>query len=566
MDSINEKGVHTVVIMSSAQVGKTEVLLNTIGYFMDQDPAPLLFLAPTLQMAEATSKDRIATMVRDTPALTTLVKDPKSRDSSNTLLHKKFPGGHLTLCGANSPASLASRPIRVVLGDEIDRYPVSAGTEGDPLQLAIKRTTTFHNRLTVIASTPTIKDASRIEMAYKTSDQRRYYVPCPHCGVMQPLEWDNIKYETTDGGEWDKSEPWYECDGCGDHIEEVHKQAMLKNGKWIAEGHAPGIAGFHINELYSPWRMWSEILTDYTEALKDTELMRVWVNTSLGIPYEDDGDGVEASGLEARKEKYKAEVPKQAVCLVAGVDTQDDRLEVTVLGIAAKNERFLIEHRVLWGDPGSSAVWSMLDEVIVDGEYQHESGARLRVAATCIDSGGHYTQAVYDYCRRRKGRRVFPIKGVGGFGRAAVSAPSKRRSGRDRVSVDLWTLGVDEIKTTIYSRLGTRSQGPGYVHFPDKDDFNTEYFKQLAAEKMVTRFRKGVPYREWIQIRKRNEALDCLVYAHSAAILLNPRIDVLAKRLREQQKDQPEVKAEETTTSRKRRPTKQRGGFVNRWK
>ena len=569
MDSVNEKGIHTVVVMSSAQVGKSEILLNVMGYFMDQDPAPMLMLQPTLSMAESFSKDRVAPMISATPALTALVKDPKARDSSNTLLHKKFPGGHVTLCGANSPSSLASRPISKILGDEVSRYPVSAGTEGDPLQLAIKRTATFHNRLIFLTSTPGVKDACRIEMAYKTSDQRHFHVACPHCGTMQPLVWEGIKYTTDDTGEWDKSDPWYECDGCGERIEEHHKTVMLRNGRWISENYSPGIAGFHINELYSPWRKWSDIMVDYVEALKDTELMRVWVNTSQGLPYEDAGDGVEATGLEARKEEYKAEVPMRAVCLVAGVDTQDDRLEVTVVGVGPKDERWIIEHRVLWGDPGSSSVWSMLDEVIIDGEYKHESGARLRVAATCIDSGGHYTRSVYEYCRKRKSKRVFPIKGVGGFGRAAVSAPSKRRSGRDRVSIDLWTLGVDEIKTTIYSRLGVKKPGPGYVHFSNSEDFGTEYFKQLAAEKMVTRFRRGIPYREWIQVRKRNEALDCMVYAWAAAILLNPRIEALAKRLREEKEDtsKAEAQADLSPRTNNRKPrSKARGGFVNGWK
>lgn len=566
MDSMAEDGIHTVVIMSSAQVGKSEIMLNACGYFMDKDPAPMLLLQPTLQMAEAFSKDRVAPMVRDTPVLASLVKDPKSRDSSNTLLHKKFPGGHLTLCGANSPASLASRPVRIVLGDEIDRYPISAGTEGDPLQLAQKRTTTFHNRLTVMASTPTVKGASRIEMAFESSDQRHFYVPCPHCGTMQPLVWDGLQFGTNGEGDWDGTDPWYECESCHDAIEEIHKNQLIKSGQWIAEGHAPGIAGFHLNELYSPWRRWAEIVADFAAAQQDTELRRVFVNTSLGLPYEDDGDGVEVSSLMARLEDYRAEVPKGAVCLVAGVDTQDDRLEVSVVGVGAKEEKWLIEHRILYGDPGSNSVWSMLDEVISEGEYQHESGARLRVAATCIDSGGHHTQSVYNYCRTRKTRRIFPIKGVGGFGRSAVSAPSKRRSGRDRISVDLWTLGVDEIKTSIYSRLGVKNPGPGYVHFPNRDDFGEEYFKQLAAEKMVTRYRKGVPFREWIQVRKRNEALDCMVYAHAAMVLLNPRIDVLAKRLGEFTPDEPKESKTETQSRRTRKRQPGRGGFVNRWK
>jgi len=568
MDSMAEDGIHMVVIMSSAQVGKTEVLLNAVGYYMDQDPSPMLFLAPTLQMAEATSKDRVAPMVRDTPALTALVKDPKSRDSSNTLLHKKFPGGHLTLCGANSPASLASRPIRVVLGDEIDRYPVSAGTEGDPLQLANKRTTTFHNRLTVVASTPTVKGASRIEMAFEASDQRHYYVPCPHCGTMQSLAWSGVKWDKDDKGNWDGGDPWYECESCETAIKENNKAAMLRSGRWMAESYAPGVAGFHLNELYSPWRKWSEVVADFIEAKKDTELLRVFVNTSLGETFEDDaGEGVESTGLFARRERYAAEVPAGALALVAGVDTQDDRLEVSVYGFGIREEQWLIEHTVLWGDPGGKSVWAALDDVLLGGKYQHESGSIMGIAASCIDSGGHHTKRVYEYVRTRKHKRVFAIKGVGGFGKPVVSSPSRKRHGRDRRPVDLFTLGVDEIKSLVFARLNNQEPGPGFIHFPIQENIDEEFFDQLTAEVVVHKMRKGVPYREWKQIRKRNEALDCAVYAYAAFTLLRPNMDALKARIGERTDKPSGEMSEAAPKTRTRKPRSGgRGGFVNRWK
>ena len=193
MDAFNDPTVREVVVMSSAQIGKTEMVNNLVGFHVAQDPSPILVVQPTLDMAQTWSKDRLAPMLRDTPALQNLVKDPRSRDSGNTTLHKVFPGGHITACGANSPSSLASRPIRVVLCDEVDRYPVSAGTEGDPVSLAKKRAATFWNRKILLVSTPTNKGASRIEMSYEESDQRKYYVPCQHCGHKQIMAWSNVK-------------------------------------------------------------------------------------------------------------------------------------------------------------------------------------------------------------------------------------------------------------------------------------------------------------------------------------------------------------------------------------
>jgi len=558
---MKEPGIHTVVIKSSAQIGKSEIELNGIGYFTDQEPSPMLMLQPTLNMAEAFSKDRVAPMFRDTPVLTGKVRDPKARDSGNTLLHKKFPGGHLTLCGANSPASLASRPIRVVFADEIDRYPVSAGTEGDPLQLAIKRTATFHNRLIVMASTPTVKGASRIEMAFETSDQRRYYVPCPHCGTMQPLVWSNIKWDKGEDGHWDNSDPWYECDHCEEKLTEGDKTKMLRSGRWMAEGFSNGIAGFHINELYSPWRRWGEIVEDFLAAKEDSALLRVWTNTSMGETYEEYGKQMDPDSLIMRKEAYPAEVPAGAAVLVAGVDTQDNRLEVTILGVGEREEKWVIDHRVIWGDPGSLAVWNDLDDVLLKGTYRHESGANLGISATCIDSGGHHTQMVYKYCRGKKAKRIFAIKGVGGFGRPATKASSRQRIGRERSSVELWALGVDELKALVAVRLEKDKPGPGYIHFPLSDVFDDEYFAQLTAEKLVTKFRKGVPYQEWICTRKRNEAIDCMVYAHGALILLNPKIDALAARLVPADKGEGDDTARPAKSKRSRK-----SGYMNRWK
>jgi len=566
MDAMAEEGINTVVIMSSAQMGKSEVLFNCIGYFADQDPTAILMLQPTLDMGSAVSKDRIAPMFRDTPALKDKIGARRSKDSDNTLLHKKFPGGHLTICGANSAASLASRPIRVVLADEIDRYPASAGAEGDPLNLAKKRTATFHNRKILMASTPTVKGASRIEMAYEESDQRRFYVPCPHCDLMQPLEWSHLQWAKGDDGHWDGTAPWYSCDGCGTSLTEADKARMLKGGRWVAEGTAAGVAGFHLNELYSPWRLWREMVVDFLEAKKDSELLRVFVNTSLGETFEEAGEGLEPEGLFARCEQYAAEVPDGAVVLTAGVDVHPDRLEAEVFGWGLDQERWSITSRVLWGDPDKDDVWEALDDIIIRGLFKHESGATLCVSSTCIDSGGHNTQRVYEYCRSRKGRRIFAIKGMGGFGRAMVSAPSRKRHGRNRRPVDLFTLGVDEIKSLIHSRLCIIKPGPGFCHFPISDEYDQEYFDQLTAEKVQTKFTKGVPVRVWVQTRPRNEAFDNNVYGYAAFILLNPNLEALADKLGEAVTPEEPAEIDAGLGNRGRLAPRRRGGFVNSWK
>lgn len=554
LDSINDPSIKNVVVMSSAQVGKTEFLLNMIGYHVDYDPAPILLLQPTVDMAQAFSKDRLAPMVRDTPALTHKVQDSKSRTSGNTILHKSFVGGHITMAGANSPASLASRPIRILLADEVDRYPVSAGSEGDPFNLAKKRTTTFWNSKVVAVSTPTVKGVSRIEALYEDSTQEQYCLACPSCGELQPLRWRNIVFE----------EVAHACEECGS----LHSQDewTKKPGKWIAQQEHSTTRGFHLNELVSPWRRWEQIIADFQQAKKSPETLKTFVNTSLGETWEEEGETIDGDGLLARREEYAAQVPEGALVLTAGIDVQDDRLEVEVVGWGEGQESWNVDLRVIRGDPGQRQVWDDLDDIL-SSTYEHESGNQLHIASSCIDSGGHYTQQVYDYCKTRQHRRVFAIKGVGGAGRPIVSAPSKKQSGRNKRKVDLFTVGVDDAKGLVYSRLRICEQGPGYCHFPLERD--EEYFAQLTAEKVVTKFVRGFPRKEWTKTRARNEALDMRVYALAALTILNPVWQSLKQKLQPIE-DAPKEKPPETITQQrakaKRGANRRKGGFVNSWR
>ena len=529
MDAVNEPGVSEVVYMTSSQIGKTEILNNIIGYFAHQDPSPMLLIQPTLDMAETWSKDRLAPMIRDTDALTDLFGDPRSRDSNNTLLHKKFPGGHITMAGANSPSSLASRPIRIVLLDEEDRYPHSAGTEGDPGSLAQKRTTTFWNRLLVTASTPTIEDESKIESRYQQSDQRKFYVPCPECDTFQVLSWQQIKFEKEK-----PEETVYECEHCKALLKESDKMWMLSHGEWRAEAAFNGIAGFHVNELYSPWVKWSEMVAGFLKAKRLPETLKVWINTSLGETWKEATEGLDPSGLLRRKENWGRVAPEGAIVITAGVDVQDDRLEVEVIGWGISQESWSLQYHVLHGDPAQSKVWEDLTNVLTQ-TIKTKDGRTLPVACACVDSGGHQTQRVYEYCKGREYQRIYAIKGASQIGKPLVSKFSKN----NKLRVKLFTIGTDTAKQMIYSRLKIHQPGPGYCHFPA--DYPEEYFKQLTAERIQTKFVNGHPTRVWVMPKgRRNEALDCRVYGLAALHILNPNLDRLAKEQERERLRKPE--------------------------
>ena len=511
MDAIRDPSVTEVVVMKAAQVGWTEILNNCIGYHIHQEPAPILLLQPTLEMAEAWSKDRLAPMLRDTPVLRNRIADPRARDSGNTLLHKRFLGGHLTVIGANSPAGLASRPIRVLLCDEVDRFPTSAGTEGDPIDLAKRRTATFRNRKILMGSTPTIKGSSRIESAFEQSDQRFYMVPCPGCGAFQKLIWSQVR--------WPEGQPElavYVCQHCGKEVDEAGKLEMLLRGEWRATKVSKGIAGFHLSGLYSLWTSWREMAQDFLRAKKFPETLQTWINTALGETWEDKGESLDASALASRRESYTADsLPKGAILLTAGTDTQDDRLETTIWAWGADEEAWRVAHVLLRGDPGQPQLWEEHDELL-RRKFQTDDGRTLGIESCCVDSGGHFTEQVYRYCAKRKRFRVWAIKGVGGPGRLVWP---RRPSRGAKVRVDVWPIGVDTVKEVVYGRLRKVTEpGPGFLHF-DADTDET-WFEQLTSETVVYRQVQGRRLRQWKPrgVGIRQEALDCTVYAYAAMI------------------------------------------------
>jgi phage terminase large subunit GpA-like protein len=563
LDALSDSDIETVVLMTASQVGKTEVVNNLVGYHIDQDPAPMLILLPTELLGHAWSKDRLAPMLRDTPVLQGKVAPVKSRDSGNTILHKRFSGGHLTIAGANSAANLAMRPIRILACDEVDRYPASAGTEGDPVALAYKRTSTFWNRKRLLTSTPTIKGFSRIEAAYDESDQRRFWMPCPHCDTYQVFKWANVKWESNDPGT-----ACYACDECGTLLEETDKLGMLRRGEWRAERPGGRTAGFHLSALYSPWARWEELVEDFLAAKGHPERLKVWVNTVLGETWEESGERISIEDLErpGRREEYGRDprnpedvsrgVPDGVGILTAAVDVQGDRLELKVKGWGKGQESWLIFLGQLWGDPGEPEVWEEL-RTILNQTWTHVFEAEMTIAATAIDSGGHHADAVYTFCWAMRGRRVFPIKGMGEEGRPLLGRPSKANKQR----VPLFPVGTTSAKDLIFSRLKITKAGPGYIHLPVWAD--EEYLAQLTSEKVITKFTQGRPKRVYVKTRPRNEALDLEVYNLAALAHLGPGImdnlgnfadQLSAKETEEKPKDLPPAQ-----------PPLPSRGFVSEW-
>jgi len=523
MDAVNDPSVLEIWVKKSAQIGWTEILGNVAGYYMHQDPSPMLLIQPTGGMADAWSKDRLGPMLRDTPVLRGKVKDERTRKSDrgergNTIKHKRFPGGSLSIIGSNSPAALASRPIRIILFDEIDRYPVNVGKlaqrEGNVVSLAKKRTTTFWNRKILGGSTPTIEGISEIDMRYLNSDQRKFFVPCPFCKKAQFLVWSNVKWDRAKDGAHLPETAYYMCVKCGERIQEKHKLSMLRSGEWRSTAPFTGIAGFHIWEAYSPWVSYAQMAKLFLTARQKPEDFQTFINTSLGETWRE-GTAIDPKSLPGRVELYdQTNIPGGVLLLTMGVDTQDDRLHVELWGWGKGEENWQIAQFVIRGDPSQPEVWKDLDRLI-STKWPIEDGRRLYVEGVCVDSGGHHTQTVYNYCLRRKKYRVFATKGSAGTGRLAwPKHPSQIKESQAEVFV----IGVDTIKDVLFTRLTkvTEAGNPGYTHFSAGCD--ERYFKQLTGEVVVVKYIQGKHVRYWVPKAKNVplEPLDCWVYAFAA--------------------------------------------------
>jgi phage terminase large subunit GpA-like protein len=519
-----------IVFKKASQIGGTESGYNWLGYVIDHAPGPFMLVMPTVDTARKVSRQRIEPLIEASRKLKDKVRAQKSRDSSNTMLMKDFPGGTLVIAGANSAAGLKSMPAKFLMLDEVDEYPLDVEGQGDPISLVLARSRTFSRRKAFLASTPTIDGISKIDDEFEISDQRFYFVPCPHCNHKQKLEFKNLQ--------WEPLKPdtaLYYCEGCGVGIEERFKTKMLKGGEWIAQAESK-IVGFHLSSLYSPvgWFSWADVATAYDEAKNDfekyrkTEKMKAFTNTILGETYKEVGEAPEWKNLYLRREKYKqGSIPSNKIkFLSCGVDVQKDRLELEIIGWGDKKENWSIDYIVLLGDTADDKVWNELDKVINKVyHFENDDSVGLPIRITAVDSG-YNTQHVYNFCRKYPISRVVAIKGVDSLSviighPRAVDVKSNGKTFRRGVKV--FSLGVSLLKSELYGWLKmlqpVNEETPtGYSHFPEYDE---EYFRQLTAEKLIIKKnRRGFAQTEWVKDRERNEALDTRIYARAAASLV----------------------------------------------
>jgi phage terminase large subunit GpA-like protein len=620
MDTVRQPGVRETVYVKSAQVAGSECINNVIGYFSHVEPCPLMYLAEEEGKARAWSTESFRPMVRDTPVLAQLYGDPKSRDGGNTIEGMNFPGGHLAIAWSTSPATLSSRPRRGVLMDERDAF--RASKEGDPAELAEARTKTFDDGFILKVSTPRDRlpnppgsppDAPRyspIEWEYENSDKRKYRVACPHCGEYQVLKWRDEQGYRVQWADDEKSEAIYVCDfGC--MIEHEHKAAMLASGRWVAEKPFQGRAGFWINELYSPFTTWTDMLRAFEGAKHNPQKLRVFVNTRLAEGWEDNAEQAEVDDLKARREEFDAELlPGGVLVLTAAVDVQGDRLEAEKVGWGLDEESWSVDYKVFVGDPSQQAVWDELEEWLT-AEHPYEVQVtlddgrtvtvrqHLRVRCACIDSGGHHTEEVYRFTRKHAGRKFYAIKGANTPGKSLISEPTMQ----GKPKVRLYTIGTDTAKDTLAGYLLITEPGPGYCHFPQEFErdgrryYDEKYFEQLRSERPVTVYLKRGTARVWQKLKPsaRNEALDVRVYNMAARAILNPEWRALQRRrrvsaeklARAAKPEPPESEADELSAvtpvevegvqepapdepeperpARRRKGRRRGGGWVNNW-
>jgi len=508
-----------VVTMVASQLMKTQIALNWIGGCIHMAPSNFLMLLPTLGLAKRVST-RVGHTIDATPELKARVAKARSRDARNTMDTKEFEGGTLYATTAGSAANLAELAARYVYGDEVDRWDVDVDNEGDPIELAETRTSTFgRNAKVYFSSSPTIKGASRIADLFAESDQRHYYVPCPHCGEFQTLEWENLKYTE------DYSQVQFLCANpdCGCLIDEHHKGEMLAKGEWRAHAEGDGeTVGFYLNALYAPlgWVSWLGLAKQFDKAKKaqdkgDLEPMQVFYNTRLARLWDSAQEVTKASELQARAEEYSlGSAPAGVLMLTAAVDTQHNRLELLVIGWGEGMERWVVDHQVIMGDPSDDRTWQALDEKL-KARYRHTSGVELAICATAVDSGGHHTDEVYQFCRLRRWRNVFAVKGASKPGRPVIAQrPSRvdvtRKGNTEKHGAELWMIGTDTAKDWIYNRYPL-NEGPGALHF--SIDLPADFYQQAVAERKIARYVKGHKRIEWVKGKAdRNEATDLLVY------------------------------------------------------
>lgn len=516
--SVHRVDVCEVVLMWATQLAKSEVLNNWIGYIIDIAPSPILVVQPTEKTAQKYMRSRIRPMIESCPRLKRAIAAARKNGGADNLDTKDFPGGELTMAGGNAPAGIASMPKRFVGFDEVGRFPPSAGDEGDVMTIARRRTATYARSKVFAASSPGIAGQCQIEARYLQGDRRKRFVPCPHCGHFQHLRLG--KRDGTGGLVWLDGRPddvKYQCEACGCLIDHGEKTAMLLLGEWrpTCEAQVPGLQSYQLSSLYSPWMSWSKLVAEFLACGNDPAKLKVFVNTLLGETWADEqGGGVSVDAIYARREMYAADVPGPVQVLTAGVDIQDDRIEVSIWGWGYAEEAWAVAHAVLDGSPESPEVWEHLD-LYLRSRWLREDGRTLLVQAVAVDTG-YKPQPVYTFCRDRFKRRVWAVKGMSGQGDLWPKRPPKKLKKSD---VRLYGIRHDAAKEALWARLRSQPGGPGTVHLPAAMWCTQDWCRQLTTErpKWTVNKRTGQSRRQWVKAEgKRNEAWDCFVYAYAA--------------------------------------------------
>lgn len=563
MDAFTDYRINTITVVACSQAGKSELELNCIGYTMDNDPCVILLLQPTLTQVKRFSKLRVNQLIRDTKCLKKRIGKSKSKKvnagSGDTVYEKSFPGGMLIMVGTNSAGDLASTPVKILIGDELDRFAKSAGKEGNPWQLAITRQTTFKKdfkRLGV--SSPTVKGASKIVSLYEEGSQAIWVHKCPVCGEWHEIVFKDIRFDYTKSESENKKEPTYKvnligwaCPSCG--CISTEKEMKRQPQKWLhrnPEALKDGHASYWLKGFANAFADWSAICLRYLNVKNNPQELQVFVNTVLGELWEDRGDLASEDDFLLRREEYDAELPEGVLCLTCGVDTQDDRLEYEIVGHGRYKETWGIKKSFILGKPDNPKIWEELDDVI-DRVYKFKNGRGLKVSITMVDSGGHYTHEVYEECYKRRLKNVFAVKGKGGDYRY-IGLPTKLKLQVDNKAVDsyLFVIGVDSGKAQIMSDLKVQEIGPHYSHFPLNPDrgYDEQYFNGLLSEAPFWSGSRWV----WKKLpgHKRNEPLDIRNYANAGLEIKNPNFDKIEARLRN---DEKTIQVEKSVHKKKRR-------------
>lgn len=559
LDMTVDPSCHRITLKWGAQVGKTQLALCAQGYRISQDPTSQLMMQPSEGDLQTWLTTKFNPMVEANPDLEERIATARARKGVNNTRMKSYPGGFIMFAWSGSPKTQRGRSAPFIVCDETDGYDRTA--EGHPVGLIWERANTFDDQRKLLEiSTPTIRGTSWIDHAYEQGDQRQFHVGCPHCGEAQTIEWSNVKWDKDENGMHLPETTYYECraNGCvwndTDRYHAVRNAEKLGHG-WKAQKPFRGHASYHLNGLYSCFIKLQVIVQSFLDKKAAGDL-QTFVNVSLAEVWEEEAEKLAVDDLIKRVEPFPDKVPMGVGLQTCGVDMQEDRLELERVGWGLGEESWSLDYQVFWGDPLKPEVWSLLFDYL-DQTFEHESGAKIKIASTCVDTGGSggLTQAAYEQLRGKQRRNIFAIKGGGGWNRPVVSAPSKSKSGRRGRPVTLFTLGVNDAKLIVMRRAKLDAPGPGYCHFPA--DRDPEYFHQLTAERLVTKFLRGFPVRNWHQTRDRNEALDCRVYAYAALKIVNPNIRIRLNRLRpEDEEAAPVVDAGEPPEEEKAKPRK----------